>query len=85
MPSKLISRSIRHLLSTTAFAQLDSSALRAKLGQPVNRETFHMPAGFDLIVDYGMTGQVCRIGGPDGDAPRDRQSLEYHCAEAANV
>jgi hypothetical protein len=47
-----------------AFAQLDSSTLRAKLGQPLNRETFHMPAGFDLIVDYGNIGQVCKLEVP---------------------
>jgi len=47
-----------------AFAQLDSSALRAKLGQPLNREVFHLPAGFDLIVDYGTTGQACKLEVP---------------------
>jgi hypothetical protein len=47
-----------------AFAQLDSSTLRAKLGQPLNRETFRMPAGFDLIVDYGSIGQVCKLEVP---------------------
>ena len=44
-----------------AFAQLDSSALRAKFGPPLNRETFYMPSGFDLIVDYGADNQVCRL------------------------
>ena len=47
-----------------APAQLDSSALRAKFGAPLNRETFHMPAGFDLTVDYGAGGQVCRMEVP---------------------
>ncbi len=48
-----------------AFAQLDSSTLRAKLGQPLNQETFHMPAGFDLIVDYGTgTTLVCKLKVP---------------------
>ena len=48
-----------------AFAQLDSSTLRAKLGQPLNQETFHMPAGFDLIVDYGIgTTLVCKLEVP---------------------
>jgi hypothetical protein len=46
------------------FGQFDSSALRAKFGQPLNRETYHMPAGFDLIVDYGTTGQVCKLEVP---------------------
>jgi hypothetical protein len=44
-----------------AAAQLDSTALRAKYGSPLNRETFRIPAGFDLVVDYGAGGQVCRL------------------------
>jgi hypothetical protein len=47
-----------------AMAQLDSAALRAKYGTPLNRETFHMPMGFDLVVDYGATNQVCRLQAP---------------------
>jgi hypothetical protein len=47
-----------------ALAQLDSSMLRAKFGPPLNRETFHMPAGFDLIVDYGASNQVCKLEVP---------------------
>jgi hypothetical protein len=50
--------------SLPAFAQIDSAALRAKLGTPLNRETFRMPAGFDLIVDYGMNGQACKLQVP---------------------
>jgi hypothetical protein len=45
-------------------AQLDSSALRSKYGPPLNRETFHMPVGFDLIVDYGAASQVCKLQVP---------------------
>jgi hypothetical protein len=44
-----------------AAAQLDSSALRAKFGPPLNRETFHMPSGFDMIVEYGTSNQVCKL------------------------
>jgi hypothetical protein len=47
-----------------AAAQLDSAALRVKYGSPLNRETFHMPAEFDLIVDYGANNQVCKLGLP---------------------
>jgi hypothetical protein len=64
MSSKLLlGRFIICCLSFTlpAFAQLDSSALRAKFGSPFNRETFHMPSGFDLIVDYGVSHQVCKL------------------------
>lgn len=44
--------------------QLDSAMLRAKFGSPLNRETFHMAAGFDLVVDYGADGQTCRLQVP---------------------
>jgi hypothetical protein len=47
-----------------AVAQLDPPALRAKYGSPLNRETFHMPAGFDLVVDYGAANQVCKLQVP---------------------
>src|SRR5260370_26438733 len=47
-----------------ARAKLDRSAVRAKYGVPLNRETFHMPAGFDLIVDYGAANQVCKLEVP---------------------
>lgn len=47
-----------------ALAQLDSARLRAKYGSPLNRETFHMPAGFDLIVDYGSSHQACKLEVP---------------------
>jgi hypothetical protein len=47
-----------------AVAQLDSSALRAKFGPPLNRETFHMPEGFDLVVDYDAANQACKMEVP---------------------
>ena len=47
-----------------AVAQLDSSALHSKYGPPLNRETFHMPEGFDLIVDYHAAYQVCKLEVP---------------------
>jgi hypothetical protein len=52
------------LSTVTAFAQLDSAALHAKFGIPLNRETFHMPQGFDLVVDYGANNQVCTLQVP---------------------
>ena len=52
------------LLTVPAIAQLDSSVLRAKLGPPLHRETFRMPAGFDVVVDYGAGNQVCTIQVP---------------------
>ncbi len=52
------------VLALPAAAQLDSSALRAKYGSPVNRETFHIPWRFDLVVDYGTGNQVCKLEVP---------------------
>lgn len=63
-----------------AFAQLDSSALRTKFGQPLNRETFHMPAGFDLLVDYGIGTQVCKLEVP-ALMPRDPEAKISNAAE----
>ena len=51
-------------LALPVAAQLDSSALRAKYGAPLNRETFAMPQGFNLVVDYGAGYQVCRLEVP---------------------
>jgi hypothetical protein len=47
-----------------AVAQLNSSALRSKYGPPLNRETFHMPQGFDLVVDYDAANQACKMEVP---------------------
>ena len=49
------------LFTLPAAAQLDSSALHAKYGAPIKRETFHMPSGFDLVVDYGANHQICKL------------------------
>jgi hypothetical protein len=43
------------------FGQLDSSQLRAKYGPPLDRETFTMAPGFQIVVDYGPDRQVCRL------------------------
>jgi hypothetical protein len=47
-----------------AVAQLDSSALRARYGSPLHREIFRIPAGFDLIADYGAGELVCKLEVP---------------------
>jgi hypothetical protein len=44
-----------------AAAQLNASDLRAKFGPPLHRETFHVPQGFDLVVDYAPDSQVCKL------------------------
>lgn len=52
------------LFALPAAAQLDSYNLRAKFGAPLSRETYHLPLGFDLTVDYGAANQVCRVEVP---------------------
>jgi hypothetical protein len=47
-----------------AAAQLDSAQLRVKFGAPLDREIFHVPPGFDLVVDYGVGHQVCTLQVP---------------------
>ena len=47
-------------LMLPASAQLDSAQLRVKVGAALDRETFHIPPGFDLVVDYEVGHQVCK-------------------------
>ena len=47
-----------------AFAQLNSAELRTRFGPPIDRETFHVPQGFDMVVDYGPGMTVCKIEVP---------------------
>ena len=42
-------------------AEWDASALRAKYGEPVARETFQVRPNLEIVVSYGPAGQVCRI------------------------
>jgi hypothetical protein len=51
-------------LALPAFAQLDSAQLRVKFGAPLNREVFRVPPGFDLVVDYEASHQVCTVQVP---------------------
>jgi hypothetical protein len=44
-----------------AFAQLDASALRAKYGEPLARETFRVRPNIEAVVNYGSGRQVCNI------------------------
>jgi hypothetical protein len=52
------------VLALPAAAQLDSAQLRVKFGAPLDRETFRIPPGFDLVVDYGAGNQVCTLQVP---------------------
>jgi TonB family protein len=60
----------------SAFGQLDAYKLRDKYGAPLDRETFTVRPGIEMVVDYGPGKQVCRIqfpsGTQDGGAASDR-------------
>jgi hypothetical protein len=52
------------VIALPGLAQINSADLHAKLGEPLHREVFRTPQGFDLIADYGSNNQVCRIEMP---------------------
>lgn len=70
------------LFAVPAAAQLDSTALRAKFGAPLHRETFHMPQGFDLMVDYGPGDQVCKLTVPADPPPPPNASGGFNGRQA---
>src|SRR5580692_7611061 len=55
------------LAATSAFGQIDASSLRSKYGPPLDRETFIVRPGIEMVVDYGSSRQVCQIKLPSGD------------------
>jgi hypothetical protein len=63
------------LLALPASAQLDSAALRAKFGAPLNRETFRVRIGMDIVVDYGANQQVCSIEFPALSSQKDTEEF----------
>jgi hypothetical protein len=60
----------------SAFAQIDgpkfAADVRANYGTPLARQTFLIPAGGEMVVDYAANGNVCRIKLPS-IGPDDRQ------------
>lgn len=70
------------LFALPAAAQLDSAALRAKFGEPLHRETFHMPQGFDLMVDYGPGDQICKLTVPADPPPPPNASGGFNGRQA---
>jgi hypothetical protein len=66
MTACVVSIGIVLLASTSAFGQIDASSLRAKYGAPLDRETFMVRPGIEMVVDYGPSRQVCRIQLPSG-------------------
>ena len=62
-----ISLGVVLVAATSAFGQIDSSNLRSKYGPPLDRETFMVRPGIEMVVDYGAGRQVCQIQLPAGD------------------
>jgi len=56
-----LNRFLDFLALALASAQLDSAQLRVKFGTPFHREVFRIPQGFDLVVDYEASHQVCML------------------------
>jgi hypothetical protein len=53
--------------TSSAFAQLDDAyKLRDRYGPSLDRETFQVRPGIEMVVDYGPGKQVCRIQLPSG-------------------
>jgi hypothetical protein len=62
----------------SAVAQIDlrdlASELHARFGPPLARETFVIPGG-EMIVDYGSTGNICRIQLPAMAPEKNRPGI----------
>jgi hypothetical protein len=54
------------LAAPLAFTQIDTVHLRSKYGAPLDRETFTVRPGIEMVVDYGPSKQVCRVQLPSG-------------------
>ena len=52
--------------ASSEFAQVDAFSLRSKYGPPLDRDTFTVRPGVEMVVDYGPGKQVCRIELPSG-------------------
>ena len=65
-------------LSSATFGQINATTLRLKYGAPIkndgpaNTETFRVRSNIEMLVNYGGSGQVCRIGFPQSE-PMVRQ------------
>ena len=68
------------VLVSSAFGQIDATTLRAKYGDPinygkrVNSETFKVRNNITMVVNYGPSGQACRIEVHPAGQPTVRQA-----------
>lgn len=61
-----ISFAVGLVVASSAFAQVDALSLRSKYGTPLDRDTYTVRPGIEMVVDYGPSKQVCRIQLPSG-------------------
>jgi hypothetical protein len=66
MTKRSISFVIALVATSPAFAQVDAYSLRSKYGPPLDRDTFTVRPGIEMVVDYGPSKQVCKIQLPSG-------------------
>ena len=66
-------------LCSATFGQINATTFRLKYGVPLkndasaNTETFKVRNNIEMLVNYGASGQVCRIGFPQSE-PAIRQA-----------
>lgn len=51
-------------LAMFSAGQSSTDSLRAKYGTPLNRETFVVRPGLEMVVDYSLSGHICRLRFP---------------------
>jgi hypothetical protein len=66
MTNVAISSALFIVVASSAFGQVDAFTLHSKYGTPLDRETFTVRPGVEMVVDYGPSKQVCRIQLPSG-------------------
>ncbi len=57
--------------SMACAQQMSASALRAKYGEPLARETFQVRPNIEAVVNYGPRRQVCNIEIPQTTTKRE--------------
>ena len=50
--------------AAVGFGQMTSDSLRGKYGAPLDRETFTVGPGLEMVVDYAISGHLCPLKFP---------------------
>jgi hypothetical protein len=61
--------------ASALFGQIDSYQLRAKYGPPLDRETFTIAPGYQIVVDYGPDRQIRRLELPPAAPSLDQPGV----------